>query len=139
MIAFRLYLAESYCNYLVIEPFFSKVTPFAAIIGRTRARPLLTEEVSCPLQFQTGSTEGICQRGKEHRQPSVIPAWCRPLYLKDYGSQKPIKVSDSSGASAAACREENQCEKGEIMCSLTNGHPTRHRLIFHCMSSVRFE
>lgn len=34
---------------------------------------------------------------------------------------------------------EIQCEKWKIMCSHTNGHWTRHRLIFHIMSSLRFE
>lgn len=50
MIAFRLYLAELYCNYLVIEGFFFfGVAPFTAIIRMMHAHLLLTEEVSCPL------------------------------------------------------------------------------------------
>lgn len=49
MIAFRLYLAELYCNYLVIEVFFFGVAPFTAIICMMHAHLLLTEEVSCPL------------------------------------------------------------------------------------------
>lgn len=142
MAALRLYLCKLHCNCLVTD--FKKSPPLLQQSVWYMLVSSVREEVSCPPQFQT---EGL---GRDPLKASVSEVKSTDshtsslpgaglLYLKDYGSQKPIKVSDSSAASATACREEIQCEKGEIMCSLTNGHPTRHRLIFHIMSSVRFE
>lgn len=62
---------------------------------------------------------------------------CYTLSKKRY-SQPPI-ADGLHRYNCHAVYREIQCEKWKIMCSHTNGHWTRHRLIFHIMSSLRFE